>query len=145
MEYHPHVGSNFSSVGDQNYEKNTLYVAKEKVKLLGHEFPGYGTFNFRERDEENNQAGLTLTKKGCSRSKWDLPQIFKGVKISYHSQSSWKSGYFQSADIGQAFVVDNPEVGKFQRCSVYQLQQKRARAGFHFKTLSCVELISVYL
>jgi len=48
-----------------------------------------------------------LTKKGYSRSKWDLPDFFKNVSISYHSKNSWEKDYFQSAHIGQEFVVED--------------------------------------
>ena len=40
-----------------------------------------------------------------SKGKWDLPEFFKDVAISYHPQP-WKDGYFQSADKGQEFVLD---------------------------------------
>ncbi len=46
-----------------------------------------------------------LTKSGMSRSCWDLPDFFKNLDISYHSQNSFKEGYFKSADIGQEFVI----------------------------------------
>lgn len=44
---------------------------------------------------------------GLSRSKWDLPDCFRKAEISYHGNDSWKEGYFQSAAIGQEFVVKN--------------------------------------
>jgi hypothetical protein len=61
--------------------------------------PGAGSFAFHKE--------LVLTKEGLqfSRSKWNLPEIFRGVKISYYSEKSWKSDYFQSAGRGQEFVV----------------------------------------
>lgn len=59
---------------------------------------GAGVFSFDKR--------LVLTKKGFSKSKWNLDSIFKDVKISYHSKNSWKKGgYFQSTHKGQEFVV----------------------------------------
>jgi len=59
---------------------------------------------------------LVLTKKGLSRSKWDLHDCFKGCEISYHKEDSWKDGYFQSAAIGQEFVIkDNDQVEEWAR------------------------------
>ena len=65
---------------------------------------GAGIFRFNKE--------LVLTKEGLSRSKWDLPEFFKDVKISRHSDKSWKSeGYFKSVDIGQEFIIeDNDDV-----------------------------------
>jgi hypothetical protein len=51
-----------------------------------------------------------LTKKGLSRSKWDLPDYFRDAGISYH-KNSWKNGYFQSVGKGQEFVIkDNKKI-----------------------------------
>ena len=64
--------------------------------------PGAGVFHFDERK--------LLTMKGESRSRWNLnPEIFRGVKISYHSENSWKNQYFQSAGRGQEFVIHADE------------------------------------
>jgi hypothetical protein len=80
----------------------TIYIARDNLtwnELL----PGAGRFMFNDK--------LVLTKRGLSRSKWDLPECFKEAEISYHSKSSWKEGYFQSAAIGQEFVIkDNDGV-----------------------------------
>ena len=47
-----------------------------------------------------------LTKNGLSRSKWDLPDFFRNLSISYHTSESFKDGYFQSAMRGQEFVIE---------------------------------------
>jgi len=61
---------------------------------------GAGVFKFNDN--------LVLTKKGFSRSRWELPSFFKGIKISRHSENSWKKeGYFKSVDIGQEFVIED--------------------------------------
>lgn len=91
MKYHPHV-SNFR----RNYKNNTMYIASDSLSW-DNSIPGAGTFNFR-RD-------LVLTKEGYSRSKWNLPECFKNVKISYHSEKSWNPHYFQSTVVGQEFVI----------------------------------------
>ncbi len=81
---------------------NAIYLARKKC-TWNEQTPGYGLFKY---DEE-----LVLTKKGMSRSRWDLPACFKNASISYHNKSSWKNGYFQSVCRGQEFVIqDNPEV-----------------------------------
>jgi hypothetical protein len=66
---------------------------------------------------------LVLTKKGLSRSKWDLPDCFSKAKISYHNDRSWKGGYFQSAAIGQEFVIkDNEMVEGWVKNTIYESQ-----------------------
>jgi hypothetical protein len=64
---------------------------------LSESLPGAGRFIFNDQ--------LVLTKKGLSRSKWVLPDFFEDAEISYHHEESWKDGYFQSAAIGQEFVI----------------------------------------
>ena len=88
LRKHPH----FSLVRDEN----KVFVSKDKLSFLP-DLPGTGVFQYHDK--------LVLTKKGMSRSKWDLPAYFKG-KISYHTEASFKKDYFQSAGIGQEFVVD---------------------------------------
>lgn len=101
LQYHPHVSS------DRLKDKsNCIYLGREKSRLGG--YPGYGTFRF---DEE-----LILTKSGESRSRWNLPEIFRGLKITHHSDDSWKERYFQSVPIGQEFVVEeNPDVTEWAK------------------------------
>ena len=81
---------------------NRIYVSNETLSFLPN-IPGGGTFQFAEQ--------LMLTKKGESkRTRWDLdPKIFRHVRISYHSEESWKEGYFQSAYPGQEFVIHADE------------------------------------
>lgn len=103
MENHPHT-----SQEKRKEEKNTIYVAREKLSLNGlTSLPGAGIFDFDE--------SLVLTKKDMgsenngyrSRSKWDLPEFFRDKQISYHTANSWNpKGYFQSAARGQEFVID---------------------------------------
>ena len=105
MKYHPHINRNY-----ENHKLNTIYVAKEKLsfnkKLLG-----AGTFDYNKK--------LVLTKKGYTRSIWNLPSIFKTVNITYHPDPwkvSKKTGeeYFQSARIGQEFVIEeNKKIEKW--------------------------------
>lgn len=92
VKWHPHA-----DYGED--DRNTIYVASEKLLNTSH--PGYGVFRFSEE--------IILTKKGYSRSKWELPSCFKGKDISYHSETSQKKDYFQSAMIGQEFVSESDD------------------------------------
>ncbi|MCC6864965.1 MAG: hypothetical protein IT280_02265 [Ignavibacteria bacterium] len=89
--YHPHSNQ-------KKYKKNNcIFESSESLDFLpGH--LGANTLNFHNK--------LILTKEGFSRSKWQLPDIFKDIEISHHNNSSWKNGYFQSCSIGQEFVFD---------------------------------------
>jgi len=88
FDWHPHSQTHIGF-------PNAIYVAADH--LLGSEYPGFGTFKFSK--------DLVLTKKGLSRSKWELPECLKNVEMTYHDINSHKEGYFQSAMIGQEFVM----------------------------------------
>lgn len=96
MKYHPHFQNKYMEV-----KSNTVYVARKNLSF-NKKLPGAGVFKFDD--------SLVLTKESYSRSRWDLPSIFKSVEISHHP-NPWrinpKTGeeYFQSATIGQEFVV----------------------------------------
>lgn len=93
---HPHA-----SAAQRRRSSNTIYVAAPKLSFHP-SFPGAGVFEFDERK--------VLTKDGELRSRWNLhPEIFRNVEISYHSENSWKDGYFQSAGRGQEFVIHADE------------------------------------
>ncbi|HBZ41630.1 MAG: hypothetical protein A2Y20_04075 [Firmicutes bacterium GWF2_51_9] len=87
--WHPHSTTRPS-------KPNAIFTALEF--LLDTKLPGYGTFTYSE--------DLDLTRKGYSRSKWELPDCIKCKTISYHNEFSQKKDYFQSAMIGQEFVLD---------------------------------------
>ncbi|MDO8740688.1 MAG: hypothetical protein Q7J54_03935 [Candidatus Woesearchaeota archaeon] len=95
MKCHPHAM-------DEDRRKtstNTIYVARKNL-TWDDGISGAGIFRFNKE--------LVLTKEGLSRSKWDLPKFFKDVRISRHSEKSWKSeGYFKSVDIGQEFIIED--------------------------------------
>lgn len=74
MSYHPHI-----SKGENAVDSDHIYIAND-VLTFNTTLPGYGTFNF------NNN--LVLTKKGYSKSRWDLPVFFRNSSISYHSTNS---------------------------------------------------------
>jgi len=92
IKYHPHM-----SERRRIRPNNCIYAARENSSW-DEKIPGYGCFLFDEK--------LRLSKKGMSRSKWDLPDFFRGLDIAYHSMDSWKEDYFQSACRGQEFVIE---------------------------------------
>ena len=92
IKYHPHL-----SESRRSRLTNCIYIAKKNVSW-DERIPGYGCFLFDEK--------LRLSQKGMSRSKWSLPEFFRGLDITYHSHNSWKDNYFQSACRGQEFVIE---------------------------------------
>lgn len=101
MRYHPHTNNR-----RKNRETNTIYVARDHLSW-NESLPGAGRFMFHDR--------LVLTKKGLSKSKWDLPDCFREARISYHNHP-WKGGFFQSAAKGQEFVIkDNSGIEVWAR------------------------------
>ncbi len=101
---HPHFSH------PQRGEKNTVYIAREKLSLNGDtDLPGAGVFTHFSED-------LQLTDpEQKRRSVWKLPKWFypdNGKKpLTYHdNMDRWekKNGcaQLQSAHIGQEFVLD---------------------------------------
>jgi hypothetical protein len=93
--YHPHT-----SQSRREKDNNTIYVAREHLSWSPGT-PGFGVFRFAPH--------LVLTAPNATRSKWKFPSFFKETSISYHSSSSWKNDYFQSAGKGQEFVINANE------------------------------------
>ena len=92
--YHPHV------TGDDYGDNNAVFEAADFFPASDR--PGAGFFQAYDRS-------LVLTRPGQTRSRWALPDCFRNTRITYHSDKSWVAGaepYFQSAMIGQEFVVD---------------------------------------
>ena len=98
---HPHL--------DRERDNNAIFVAR-KTLSWNEDIPGAGCLEYKfER---------VLTKKKHPRSHWQLPDFLKEVRISYHSENSWKEDYFKSADKGQEFVISsdgNDKVEKWAR------------------------------
>ncbi|MCK4798145.1 MAG: hypothetical protein KAT05_12235 [Spirochaetes bacterium] len=90
-KYHPH--SNKFSI-----KNNCIYEASENLSI-NNSMTGAGCLNYNKR--------LVLTKEGETKSRWDLPDFFKEVRISYHSDKSFKKHYFDSAKKGQEFVIES--------------------------------------
>lgn len=90
---HPHLNEE-----RQKLKQNGIYVAKDKLSF-SENLPGASTLNYNKN--------LVLTKDGeTGRSKWELPDFFKGLKMTYHPANSFKDNYFQSAYPGQEFVIE---------------------------------------
>jgi hypothetical protein len=76
---------------------NVIFVATDCLTNLP-QLPGAGVFRFNE--------SLVLTSPGASRSRWHLdPSVFRHVTITYHTESAWRDGYFQSYPRAQEYVV----------------------------------------
>jgi hypothetical protein len=45
-------------------------------------------------------------EEGCLKSRWDLPEFFRKVNITYHTKDSFKDGYFDPAKKGREFIID---------------------------------------
>lgn len=96
FHYHPHA-----TVERFSRKSNCIYSATGTLSLSP-DLRGSGTFKYH--------PSLVLTKEGYSRSRWQIPEFFKDVGISYHTSKSFKEeGYFDSAKIGQEFVVSEDE------------------------------------
>ncbi len=106
-DWHPHAE-------DYKVKNNTMYVASKSLIVDGMDTgrPGAGVFDFSDK--------LVLTKKGYSRTRWELPEFFKDVRISQHSKDSFKDGYFRSNSRGQEFVISEDErVTKWAQNIIY--------------------------
>ena len=107
--WHPHaIPEDFSDAD------NTLYLPSRRLSFDGCEtdLPGYGVLKFRDN--------LILTKPGMSRYRWKLLPWMHKTTISCHNSSNIKSEYFQSAAIGQEFVIqDNSEASDWARSIIF--------------------------
>lgn len=90
--YHPH-----GNPERYDAKNNCIYEAADQLDIST-KLNGFGTFRY--------DNSLLLTKKGLSRSKWDLPDFFRDMAISRHNKHSFKDGYFDSAKIGQEFIIE---------------------------------------
>lgn len=98
LEGHPHVKE------ERWKHQNVIFIASERLSLHP-ELPGAGCFMFDPK--------LVLTKSGYGKSCWNLPDFFRQIPVSYHT-NPWREDFFQSAAKGQEFVFDaNEEVLKW--------------------------------
>ncbi len=90
LKKHPHTKV-------EKWEKpNVIYVAAPQLSFCP-ELPGAGNFGFGDN--------LVLTKPGCSRSTWALPDFFRHIPISYNA-NAWQEDSFIAASKGQEFVFE---------------------------------------
>lgn len=92
LHNHAHAQKRFES--DKN---NTIYKATEQLDFLPF-VAGAGCFKYH--------PDLVLTKSGFSKSKWELPDFYITLNITYHNKDSFIENYFQSAAKGQEFIVE---------------------------------------
>lgn len=95
IKYHPHTSSEL-----RKYSNNTVYLARESLSWDSN-LPGSGTFTYSDK--------LVLTKEGCTRTIWNLPDFMKEIDISYHSPKNWTENGFKSVSRGQEFVISEDE------------------------------------
>ena len=102
---HPHAV--YKNKNNAIYEAKKLFTEKDEI-------PGYGPLKFNEN--------LILTQDGQTRSRWkkSLPFVTQesNIAISYHSKKAIKEDYFQSARIGQEFVVKKDAEGKVENWAI---------------------------
>lgn len=98
LQNHPHVKP------ERWKNPNVIFIASSQLSLCP-ELPGAGCLQFSDK--------LILTKEGCSRRIWNLPDFFRKIPISYNA-NSWQENSFVSAAKGQEFVFEaNDEVLKW--------------------------------
>lgn len=99
MRYHSHVPPN-----RQINQNNVVFIASEKLSF-DEKLPGASPLQCLSED-------TILTQKTgdsyLSKSKWYFTKntFGKKINISYHKPKSWNANYFQSANIGQEFVLE---------------------------------------
>ena len=75
---------------------NAIYIAGDNLSIEP-ELPGAGCLRYSDK--------LVLTKEGCSRRVWDLPDFMRNIPITYNADA-WKGECFMSAARGQEFVFE---------------------------------------
>lgn len=93
LDKHPHIAYTKS----WEAHKNAIFLPADKLSI-SENLSGAGTLQFDKK--------LVLTKDGCSRSRWALPNSFRQISIG-HNPKGWKADFFQSAGIGQEFIIDD--------------------------------------
>ncbi|MHC1738143.1 MAG: hypothetical protein AB9882_09055 [Ignavibacteriaceae bacterium] len=92
LRYQPHCHNDFLSSPN-----NALYTSTDRLSIKP-ELPGANYLHLA--------PDLVLTKEGFTRSMWNLPEFFRNLTITYHTERSFTNSFFKSANIGQEFVVE---------------------------------------
>lgn len=108
LKNHPHA------TGERWEKNNAIYLPTERLSFLP-ELPGAGCLSYSDT--------LKLTKDGCCRSVWALPDFFKHIPITYN-QDAWQGDEFHSAAKGQEFVFTATEDAKEWLLQVIQPHKK---------------------
>jgi len=96
LSHHPHAHPARRAIST-----NTLYLARDRLSRAD-ECAGAGVLKFDER--------RVLTASGLTRGRWRLDRrLFGNACISYHDESAWKDGYFQSYPRAQEYVIEANE------------------------------------
>lgn len=94
LQSHPH-----NSPERWGSKSNAIYIASDSLSIEP-ELSGAGCLRYSD--------SLVLTKKGCSRRVWDLPDFMRDIPITYNADA-WQDEGFVSAAKGQEFVFDANE------------------------------------
>ena len=125
LEKHPHTKA------ERWAKPNVIYVAAPHLSFCP-ELPGAGNFVFGEKS-------LVLTKPGCSRSTWALPDFFRYIPISYNA-NAWKEDSFIAASKGQEFVFEaNDEAIEWVEGLMKALPPK-----YEYKEMTKEEVVGVF-
>lgn len=93
MKEHPHAAAGYWQ------SDNAIYVAADRLSFMP-EMAGAGCLPFDRK--------RVLTKEGCSRRVWSLPECFREIPIRYNP-NAWHGDEFVSACLGQEFVFSPDE------------------------------------
>lgn len=91
LQSHPH-----NSIERWNSKSNAIYIASDSLSIEL-ELSGAGCLHYSD--------SLVLTKKGCSRRVWDLPEFMRNIPMTYNAKA-WRNDGFVSAAKGQEFVFE---------------------------------------
>lgn len=91
LQSHPH-----NSPGRWGGKLNAIYLASDKLSVET-KLSGSGCLHYSDR--------LVLTKRGCGRRVWSLPDFMRNIPVTYNSDA-WRGDVFVSASRGQEFVFE---------------------------------------
>lgn len=90
LEEHPHADKI-----QKESNKDAIFLPSKHLSFKP-DLPGASMLKYSD--------DLVLTAKGMSRSKWNLPDFFKDIKIGHAPKQPADGSYFQSCHIGQEMI-----------------------------------------
>lgn len=90
LREHPHAESLI-----KGSTKDAIFLPAERLSFLP-DLPGASLLKYSQ--------DLVLTAPGMSRSRWSLPDSFKGIHIGHSPKQPQNGAYYQSPTIGQEMV-----------------------------------------